>query len=115
MPRAATLPTDVETLQALLRAAHGKVDNLSAQLRSRDVLIENLTCLHGHGISIGSGTRNGLSHIIVRHCTFDGADNGLRLDGAVAPDDHVVGDLHQVIDAHAGPDDGILRRTAVYA
>jgi transposase len=42
MPRAATLPTDVETLQALLRAAHGAVDSLSAQLRSRDVLIENL-------------------------------------------------------------------------
>jgi transposase len=42
MPRAAALPTDVETLQELLRAAQGTVDSLSAQLRSRDVLIENL-------------------------------------------------------------------------
>src|SRR5580692_3243310 len=42
MPRAAALPTDVETLQELLRAAHGVVDTLSAQLRSRDVLIEQL-------------------------------------------------------------------------
>jgi transposase len=42
MPRAAALPTDVETLQELLRAARGTVDSLSAQLRSRDVLIENL-------------------------------------------------------------------------
>jgi transposase len=42
MPRAAELPTDVETLQELLRAAHGVVDTLSAQLRSRDVLIEQL-------------------------------------------------------------------------
>jgi transposase len=42
MPRAATLPTDVKTLQALLRTAHGTVDALSAQLRSRDVLFENL-------------------------------------------------------------------------
>src|SRR5580658_1166820 len=42
MPRAAALPTDVETLQELLRAARGTVDSLSAQLRSRDVLIEQL-------------------------------------------------------------------------
>jgi polygalacturonase len=54
-------------------------DHVALQSGSHDVLIENLTCLHGHGISIGSGTRNGLSHIIVRHCTFDGADNGLRI------------------------------------
>lgn len=54
-------------------------DNVALHSGSRDVLIENLTCLHGHGISIGSPTRNGLSHVIVRHCTFDGTDNGLRI------------------------------------
>ncbi|HWB87453.1 MAG TPA: glycosyl hydrolase family 28 protein [Bryobacteraceae bacterium] len=54
-------------------------DDVAIQSGSKDVLIENLTCLHGHGISIGSGTRAGLSHVIVRHCTFDGADNGLRI------------------------------------
>jgi transposase len=42
MPRAAPLPTDVESLQALLRAAHGELDAMSAKLRSRDVLIEQL-------------------------------------------------------------------------
>jgi transposase len=42
MPRAAALPTDVETLQELLRAAQASVAAMSAQLRSRDVLIENL-------------------------------------------------------------------------
>jgi len=42
MPRAQPLPTDVESLQKLLLAARDKVDNLSAQLRSRDVLIEQL-------------------------------------------------------------------------
>jgi len=36
------LPTDVESLQKLLLAARDKVQNLSAQLRSRDVLIEQL-------------------------------------------------------------------------
>jgi polygalacturonase len=54
-------------------------DNVALHSGSHDVLIEHLTCLHGHGISIGSPTRNGLSHVIVRHCTFDGTDNGLRI------------------------------------
>ncbi len=54
-------------------------DNVALQSGSHDVLIENLTCMHGHGISIGSPTKNGLSHIIVRDCTFDGTDNGLRI------------------------------------
>jgi polygalacturonase len=54
-------------------------DNVALHSGSRDVLIENLTCLHGHGISIGSPTELGLSHVIVRHCTFDGTDNGLRI------------------------------------
>jgi len=54
-------------------------DNVALQSGSHDVLIEDLTCLHGHGISIGSPTRNGLSHVIVRRCAFDGTDNGLRI------------------------------------
>lgn len=41
MPREA-LPTDVESLQKLLLAARDKVQSLSAKLRSRDVLIEQL-------------------------------------------------------------------------
>jgi len=54
-------------------------DDVAVHSGSRDVLIEGLTCLHGHGISIGSGTQRGLSHMIVRNCTFDGTDNGLRI------------------------------------
>jgi polygalacturonase len=54
-------------------------DNIALKNGARDVLIEDLTCLHGHGISIGSGTRDGLSHVIVRRCTFNGTDNGLRI------------------------------------
>jgi polygalacturonase len=54
-------------------------DNVALHSGSRGILVENLTCLHGHGISIGSGTRNGLSHVIVRNCTFNGTDNGLRI------------------------------------
>ncbi|HVT27356.1 MAG TPA: glycosyl hydrolase family 28 protein [Lacipirellulaceae bacterium] len=54
-------------------------DNVALQSGSTDVLIENLTCLHGHGISIGSSTQKGLSNVFVRHCRFDGTDNGLRI------------------------------------
>lgn len=42
MPRAHSLPDDVESLKKLLEAADAKVETLSAKLRSRDVLIENL-------------------------------------------------------------------------
>lgn len=41
MPRA-VLPNDVEQLKELLRAAHGQVEALTAKLRSREVLIEQL-------------------------------------------------------------------------
>jgi polygalacturonase len=54
-------------------------DNVALKDGAHDVLIEDLTCLHGHGISIGSGTRRGFAHVIVRRCTFDGTDNGLRI------------------------------------
>ena len=54
-------------------------DNVAIQSGSHDVLVEDLTCLHGHGISIGSPTDKGLNHIIVRRCTFNGTDNGLRI------------------------------------
>jgi transposase len=42
MPRARQIPDDVESLKKLLEAANAKVDTLSAKLRSRDALIENL-------------------------------------------------------------------------
>jgi polygalacturonase len=54
-------------------------DNVALHAGSSDILVENLTCLHGHGISVGSGTAGGLSHVVVRNCTFDGTDNGLRI------------------------------------
>jgi len=54
-------------------------DNVAIQNGSRGVLVEDLTCLHGHGISIGSNTSGGVSHVFVRRCTFDGSDNGIRI------------------------------------
>lgn len=57
-----------------------------------NVLIENCTIKHGHGISIGSGTTVGIHNMLVRHCTFDGADNGIRIKsmrGAGGPVENV--------------------------
>lgn len=71
-------------------------DNVAIQSGSHDVLIEHLECLHGHGISIGSPTRNGLSHIIVRDCTFDGTDNGLRIKSYRGNG----GDVHDISYSH---------------
>lgn len=42
MPRVDSLPNDVESLKKLLSAAHDQVQRLSAQLHSRDVLIEKM-------------------------------------------------------------------------
>jgi polygalacturonase len=44
----------------------------------------NISVLHnhfytGHGMSIGSGTSGGVSHMLVDDLTIDGADNGIRI------------------------------------
>jgi polygalacturonase len=45
----------------------------------QDILVSNCTCLHGHGISIGSETSGGVSNFTVVHCTFDGTVSGIRI------------------------------------
>ena len=47
-----------------------------------DILVTDCTFLHGHGCSIGSGTASGLRNMIVRRCTFDGTDTGVRFKSA---------------------------------
>lgn len=47
--------------------------------REEDILITDCTFLHGHGCSIGSGTASGVRRVLVRRCTFDGTDTGVRL------------------------------------
>jgi len=44
-----------------------------------NILIENNTIKHGHGICIGSGTTAGVHDMLVRHCSLEGADRGIRL------------------------------------
>jgi polygalacturonase len=54
-------------------------DNIVIKTGGSNILIENNTIKHGHGISIGSGTTDGINNMLVRHCTFDGTDNGIRI------------------------------------
>jgi polygalacturonase len=46
---------------------------------THDVLIQHNTYGNGHGVSIGSHARDGVSNITVRDCTFNGTDCGIRI------------------------------------
>ena len=50
-------------------------DSLSCE----DFLITHCTFLHGHGMSIGNPSAGGVRRLLVRDCTFDGTDTGIRL------------------------------------
>lgn len=54
-------------------------DDIVIKSGGTNVLIENCTIKHGHGISIGSETTVGVHRMLVRNCTFDGTDNGIRI------------------------------------
>ena len=58
-------------------------DDIVIKSGGTNVLIEGCTIKHGHGISIGSGTTAGVRDMLVRHCTFDGTDNGIRIKSMV--------------------------------
>jgi len=67
-------------------------DDIAVKSGCTNLLIENCTIGHGHGISIGSSTVVGVHNMLVRHCTFTGTDNGIRIKsmrGAGGPVDHV--------------------------
>ena len=54
-------------------------DDIVIKTGGTNILIEDCTIKHGHGISIGSGTTAGIHTMLVRRCTFDGTDNGIRI------------------------------------
>jgi polygalacturonase len=54
-------------------------DDIVIKRGATNVLIENCTIKHGHGLSIGSGTELGIRNMLVRNCTLDGTDNGIRI------------------------------------
>ena len=45
---------------------------------TENILITDCAFGHGHGCSIGSETYSGLKHMIVRRCSFDGTEIGVR-------------------------------------
>lgn len=73
-------------------------DDIVIKSGGTNILIENCTIKHGHGISIGSGTTAGIHNMLVRHCTLNGADNGIRIKsmrGAGGPVENVrYTDIH---------------------
>jgi len=54
-------------------------DDIVIKSGGTNILIEDNTIKHGHGISIGSETTAGINHMLVRRCTFEDTDNGIRL------------------------------------
>jgi polygalacturonase len=54
-------------------------DNIVIKTGGTDILIEDNVIRHGHGISIGSGTTAGINRMLVRRCTFEDTDNGIRI------------------------------------
>lgn len=45
----------------------------------KNYTITNCKFLHGHGMSIGSGTSGGIEDLRVSNCSFDGTDAGIRI------------------------------------
>jgi polygalacturonase len=46
---------------------------------NKNYTITNCKFLHGHGMSIGSGTDGGIEDLRVSHCIFDTTDSGIRI------------------------------------
>lgn len=44
-----------------------------------NIEITDCTFKHGHGVSIGSETVGGIRNVVVKNCTFEDTDNGLRI------------------------------------
>lgn len=67
-------------------------DDIVIKTAGSNILIEDCRIRHGHGISIGSGTTGGIRDMLVRHCTFENTDNGIRIKsmrGAGGPVEHI--------------------------
>ncbi|MCX6239138.1 MAG: glycosyl hydrolase family 28 protein [Bacteroidia bacterium] len=54
-------------------------DNYTCGGGTSDVLITGCTYGYGHGVSIGSPTKGGVSNITVENCTFTNTDCGIRI------------------------------------
>ena len=48
-----------------------------------DITVTDCTFRHGHGMSIGSETGGGVRNVLVRNCTFENTENGLRIKSQI--------------------------------
>lgn len=60
----------------------GRINGLIG-IGCQDLTVTNCTFLHGHGLSIGSETDDGVKNLTVTNCTFKGTTNGIRLKSLV--------------------------------
>jgi polygalacturonase len=44
-----------------------------------DITVTDCTFLHGHGMSIGSEELGGVRNVLVKNCTFENTDDGIRI------------------------------------
>jgi polygalacturonase len=51
--------------------------------QSEDITVTDCTFLHGHGMSIGSETAGGVRNVVVKNCTFENTENGIRIKSDV--------------------------------
>ncbi len=49
------------------------------EFASDKLTVTDCTFKHGHGMSIGSEIVGGVKDVVVRNCTFEGTDNGIRI------------------------------------
>ena len=54
-------------------------DDIVIKAGGTNILIEDCIIKNGHGLSIGSETAAGIRNMLVRRCTLDGTDNGIRI------------------------------------
>jgi polygalacturonase len=74
-------------------AITGSRSPIDGDAASEDVEVKDCTFLHGHGVSIGSPTMNGVRNVRVHDCTFDGTTNGIRIK-SMRDRGGVVEDIH---------------------
>ncbi len=60
----------------------GRINN-AIGIGCQDLTVTNCTFLHGHGLSIGSETNDGVKNLTVTNCTFNGTTNGIRLKSLI--------------------------------
>jgi polygalacturonase len=51
----------------------------SREFAAQTITVTDCTFKHGHGMSIGSEIVGGVKDVVVRNCTFENTDNGIRI------------------------------------